>query len=282
MSAALLSAFTSVEYSMKVFWLCGGFYFFGMRPIASLHPRYRRVVGVIKIGFWDVPNTAETAFKELREKAQDVRERMIEEELEKMHGTTYVKPMEYQDSAFSTNTINHARPLSTVNGTITERHDRALLDDNASLIGIDNHPELDGNFTRDILSFRGRYAGTIGRLIVTTTGIKFVRSVDQVQLWMHPFSDMLEMRKATSTGRVGKMAPTAMPNEGMSLIWKDDSKTIVEGMRKRDEAFNTILGFSGLQFMQLHPCDEGVQANGDETIEGRRGWRPWRTQEGDK
>jgi len=218
---------------------------------------------------YDTANTsaAETAFKHLHDKAAEVLERLRDED----HQTPHTKQLLTHDSAISVSGPTLIQADGTV---ITERTDAALI----------THPVPTHSPSRpiDIISFRGRHAGIIGRLIISTTSIRFMRSVDQTLLWTHPFADLVEMRKATSTGRLGKLAPTVVPNEGLSLLWTDGEKSVLEGMRKRDEAFNTIIGFSGHSFMQLHPSDEeNVQVNGDEIIEGKRGWRPWRTQHSD-
>lgn len=278
-AAAMLAAFTSVEFSMRVVWFLGGVYFFCLRPMASLKPRYRRVVGGFKVMFWDVPNTAELAFLRLRTQADETRERLIEEDTSKhLHGHMFEPDMPILAPATSASSSD-TRTLTHANGTILERtsQPRSPSDSTSSSVTLTNHPLP----AHTILSFRGRHTGIIGRLTLSLTHISFTSSLDTHILWIHPYSALIEMRKATSTGRIGKLAPTVVPNEGMSLFWADESKTIIEGLRKRDEAFNAILGFAGSRWMQLHPCDEGLQANGDETIEGRRGWRPWRSQKAD-
>ena len=51
----LLSACTSIEYSIKVFWMAAGLYFFLSRPIGTCYPRFRHAVMPIRWMYWDAP-----------------------------------------------------------------------------------------------------------------------------------------------------------------------------------------------------------------------------------
>jgi len=51
----LVSAIPSLEYSIKVFWLAAGLYFFLSRPIATLYPRFRHVMDPMRWMYWDAP-----------------------------------------------------------------------------------------------------------------------------------------------------------------------------------------------------------------------------------
>lgn len=51
----LVSAIPDYKYSMKIFWMAAGMYFFMCRPIATHYPRFRHVVDPIKWMFWNMP-----------------------------------------------------------------------------------------------------------------------------------------------------------------------------------------------------------------------------------
>ena len=60
--AALLavSAIPDLEYSIKVFWLACGLYFFVSRPVATLYPRFRHVMDPMRWMYWDSPTTSKS------------------------------------------------------------------------------------------------------------------------------------------------------------------------------------------------------------------------------
>lgn len=58
-SLLLLAAIPRLEFSMKVFWLTAGSYFFINRPIATKYPRFRHAVSPLRWIYWDSPTTCE-------------------------------------------------------------------------------------------------------------------------------------------------------------------------------------------------------------------------------
>ncbi len=120
----------------------------------------------------------------------------------------------------------------------------------------------------DILSFRGRWESHAGRLIVTTSGVRFIRSAKlspsqpgkQRELWYRPFNELVEMRKVKNA-TLRKLVPG--PTEALVFAWMDGKEDAVESMRKRDECFNTVIGFSGSKFMGVQPLpvEEGQGAD---------------------
>ena len=96
----------------------------------------------------------------------------------------------------------------------------------------------------DIIAFRAQSKGVIGRLVVFSGGIRFVRSIGHKEMWRRSFLELAEMRKVEGSV-ISKL--TMASRQQMEFKFTDGS-TLMEGMRNRDEAFNTIIGFSGLQW----------------------------------
>jgi len=140
--------------------------------------------------------------------------------------------------------------------------------------------------TDDILAFRGTYHGQSGRIIITPTTLRFVPSSPRTSsshpqsaptlpaLFTHPHSYLLELRKTTSlTPSVLNPLKKAVPptstksTEALTLIWINGTSDTIEAMRKRDDAFNSIIGFSGLRWSVQQPL-EGVRAGATGATEG--------------
>lgn len=120
----------------------------------------------------------------------------------------------------------------------------------------------------DILSFRCTWSTHLGRLVLSSTHLRFVRTLAPAAfkhpvntlaspsppatlLWERPLSDLLELRKTDSTAfpKLGVARKKKLVNiAALVLVWMDGTQDAIESMRKRDEAFNTIIGFSGLRW----------------------------------
>lgn len=100
----------------------------------------------------------------------------------------------------------------------------------------------------DIIAFRARCGGVVGRLIVYSSGVRFVRSLGKKEIWKHSFLELAEMRKLEG-GTQSKLK--LMPLEQLEFKLTDGRILHLEAVKKRDEAFNTIIGFSGIQWQAL-------------------------------
>ena len=100
----------------------------------------------------------------------------------------------------------------------------------------------------DIRSFRALSHGIIGRLVVFPKGIRYVQILPKKELWRYDFLDLVEMRKIE--GLLASKLAFMSPNQ-LEITCIDGSKLHLEGMGKRNEAFNTIIAFSGLQWQSL-------------------------------
>ena len=96
----------------------------------------------------------------------------------------------------------------------------------------------------DIIAYRAKSKGIIGRLAVFSGGIRFVRSIGQKEMWRRSFLELAEMRKVDES----VMSKLTMASRQQIEFIFTDGTSLMEGMRNRDEAFNTIIGFSGLQW----------------------------------
>ena len=123
----------------------------------------------------------------------------------------------------------------------------------------DSDPDDDGWYSassstsvleaRDIRSFRAQHSGCLGRLIVYSKGIRFLRSFStKEETWRCDYLDLAEMRKVEGS-TISKLRSGSSNQLEIKLI--DGSKVQFEGMKERDEVFNTIIGFSSLQWQSL-------------------------------
>lgn len=100
----------------------------------------------------------------------------------------------------------------------------------------------------DILAFRAQCDGVPGRLIVYSSGVRFVRSLVKKEIWRHNFLELAEMRKLEG-GTKSKLK--LMPFEQLEFKLTDGKILHLQAVKNRDEAFNTIIGFSGLKWQAL-------------------------------
>lgn len=109
----------------------------------------------------------------------------------------------------------------------------------------------------DILSFRAHSQGVVGRLIIYSGGIRFVRGLTKKELWRRMFFELDEMRKLE-----GSWTSKVMKNcEQLEIKFCDGEFLVLEKMRNRDEAFNAIIGFSSLQWQALQTDPSNVTSS---------------------
>ena len=238
-SCLLVSIFADMAFCMKIVYFIAGGSFFLCFPIASLHPKYRYLVSPVKWVLWDIPTHAEWSFQYLRRKGQEAREEMIKEKVEQGHSREVAEPA----------TERYTGRLVTVPKIRIEGDEAADdspydSDDSGFYSASSTASVLESN---DIRSFYAHYEGIVGRFIIFSKGIRFVRRVKKKELWRHDFVDLMEMRKVEGT-RISKIVSS--PDQ-MEVKCIDGSRLNLEGMRERDEAFNTVIAFSGLQWQSL-------------------------------
>lgn len=187
--------------------------------------------------------TAEWSFQYLRRQAQEAREELIQHKVERNNA---LKTTNHGSHSL---TGDKAIPKIVRIGPVEESE--ALSD------GVDNGNDdsqsvisstsiLEG---QDVISFRAQWKRSIGRLIVSSSGIRFVRSLPKKELWSRSFLELVEMRKLQGS-TVSKLVKKAL--EQFELTCTDGAILRMEAMKNRDEAFNTIIGFSGLRWQVVH------------------------------
>jgi len=97
----------------------------------------------------------------------------------------------------------------------------------------------------DVITFRARSNSHTGRFIIYANGVRFVRSFHKQELWRRSFLEIAEMRKLQGSA-ISQL--TLKSSEQLELTFTDGDSVVLDGMKDRDEAFNTIIGFSALQW----------------------------------
>ena len=234
----LLSLCCDMAFCVKITGFIAGGSFFLCWPIASHYPKYRYLVSPFKWVLWDIPTDAELAFQYLRRRAQMSREQIIERKLKEIHS---LKNASSSVSAGQTTVV----PRMTLSANETdEAHEvNADASDDESWHSADSSSSvLEGT---DILSFRARWSKQTGRLVIFANGVRFVQSLRKKELWRRSFLEMAEMRKfeGSATSRITLKTP-----EDLELTFTDGGSLILGAMNNRDEVFNSIIGFSALQW----------------------------------
>jgi hypothetical protein len=257
-----LALFADMAFCMKVFSFIGGGGFFISWPIASLYPKYRKLVSPFKWIFWDIPTDgmlpgisrmnksaidtdyypAEWSFQYLRRQAQEAREELIKRKVEKGYSLETNLPDSHSNAAeetlrgkFRTGFVQE--PETELTGVDSGNDDSQSVVSRTSILD-----------SQDVISFRAQWNRHIGRLIVHSSGIRFVRSLPKKELWNRSFLDLVEMRKLQGLS-LSKLVMKALGQ--LEFTCTDGVILRMEAMKDRDEAFNTIIGFSGLQWQVL-------------------------------
>lgn len=248
----LLSAFASIQFTMNVFWFVVGLIFFGCWPISSLHPRYRLLVSPLKWAFWDVPTYPEWSFQYLQAR-----------------GSLALLEINTHASENLQVRVGTSDASADAIGKI-EKHFQTL-----------NSADMDGG--HDILSFGCTFHHVPGRLIISSKTLRFealVHSIMPCESFHRPYSELIEMSKqqtedvlpaslAKMTVGKDKLELKFRGAEGSDLHNVRQNKHVVillENVRRRDKAFNSIIGFSGVRWQCLQKTSKkvGGQADGKE------------------
>ena len=100
----------------------------------------------------------------------------------------------------------------------------------------------------DLRAFRAQYHGSIGQLLIHSAGVRFVRSMPRKEVWNRTFLELVEMKKSTNS----KLHPSAfLSSQALELQFTDGTTLCLDGIKDRDAAFNTIIGFSSLQWQSM-------------------------------
>lgn len=200
---------------------------------------------------------AEWSFQYLRRQAQEAREELIQLKVERSNAL--------ETSNSGSHPLTSKKVIPKIVRTRPVEELEALSDgddkgDEESQSVISNTSILEG---QDVISLRARWNRSIGRLIVSSSGIRFVRSLPKKELWSRSFLELVEMRKLQGS-TVSKLVMKAL--EQFELTCTDGAILRMEAMKNRDEAFNTIIGFSGLRWQVVHRGPEKHDNGSDRGI----------------
>ncbi|KAM0793877.1 hypothetical protein BDR22DRAFT_816076 [Usnea florida] len=224
-SCFLVSLFADMNFCMQIVWFIVGGSFFLCWPVSSHYPKYRYLVSPFKWVLWEIPTNAELREQIIEKK---VEERFVNSAVDKYTGSITTVPRIKVDGRNSEDEID-------------ENDD----DDEDWFSACSTTSILEAS---DIRSFRCQSHHVRGRLIIFSKGIRFVRSLPKKELWRLDYLDLAEMRKVEGS-TVSKLA-TLSPDQ-LEIKSIDGSKFHLEAMKERDSAFNSIVGFSGLQWQSL-------------------------------
>jgi len=282
----LISFCCSTEYGAKIVMLIAGIYFFGSCPVATKFPRWRKVVSLARMIHWDIPNNAELAFQGLQEDAQKALKRI---------GNDDIQPSQEGSG------IVHSGPMPGVevsNASSPKRSHAVSRHADDEILAF--RGTCGGQLGRLVLT------PTSLRFIVTPKlsppSTPTSSSTNQRILFNHPYTTLSELRKTTSPSRrrqgalkpsnnaltiisilptspstttthskAGAHYPTAPINSHAGNGKQEEEGTLqvvtITHLRKRDEAFNALLGFSAQKWTVQQPL-EGVRNGGGEVSEG--------------
>jgi hypothetical protein len=219
----VITAMGDAALCMRAVTFGAGVLFFFAFPVASRYPKYRYLVSPLKWLFWEVPTHAEWALAELRMEAQTNRERLI-----------------------STKVMQEPAAWEERSGDISNDDGDAESFMSARSYG---WTPLDGS--EQIATYRCRQGIRRGTLVISPNGVNFETRRGQV-LWRKEWKDLLEVRKEKDQG------PTRLvETSSLALVFvfssvdkemQENEVRLSEMGRRRDEAFNATLGFSGLKW----------------------------------
>lgn len=242
-TAISIGALAPTGYSWKIICMFTLLSFFLGRPIASKHPQYRHVINALKWIFWDIPTDPVWSMMYLRERAQETRARVIGQRVEELH-------KDEQDT--DSKAVAAVGSMDIPEVTTTAPAVDSVVSDSDSWHTADSSSSIMGGI--DLLSFRCRIKRTQGRLKIFSDGLRFVRASpfasQRKEKWRRRWQELVEMQKVNFS-----TAAKMMTMEGIRLEFIDGTVVDLEGVKRRDRAFNCILGFSGLQFQVMQPTD---------------------------
>lgn len=242
----LITILTDMAFCMKITTFIAGGAFFLCWPVASRYPKYRYLVSPFKWALWDIPTdgklrwhytprvadfwvVAEWSFQYLRRKAQMTRERLLERKVD--------RNFHHDQRAAYKGFLQTIPNIAIDDGGSDDDEDWHSVRSSTSVLG-----------KTDIMAYRAWSQGAIGRLVIYAGGVRFVRSLKRKESWRYSFLDLAEMRKQEAS--LLSRLPT-VSSHSLELKLIDGSVFTIEGLKDRDSAFNSIIGFSGLQWQAL-------------------------------
>ena len=235
-----MTIFADMAFCMKIVWFIVGGTFFCCWPIASIYPKYRYLVSPFKWVLWDIPTNAEWSFQYLRRHAQETREELIWQKIGEVHSRELANPTvdRYTEQTKSI-------PKIQVNGDMSDNSREDSWDDDADWQSAASSTSV--LEAGDLRSFRAYSGSNVGRLVIYSKGVRFIRSIDHSEVWRVPFLEVAEMSKVQG-GRLSKLVSSS---DQLKIKRVDGMHYNLKNTKDRDEAFNAIIAFSGLQWQSL-------------------------------
>ena len=243
-----IAAFTSADFSLKVFWFFAGMNFFVCWPISAHFPQYRLLVSPWKWTFWDIPTHAEWSVQYLQNRAQGARHAFV---------------MDDGDGMWTRE--------STSSDSKSYEDDESISDQS-----FESAMTSPSESSHDVFSFRCVHLSKPGHLVVSTTGLRFdPSSISRLSpvdaTFERSYLELVKMSKChVHAGGLGSLTRLTRSVDKLELKFRgqqDDDGNLaqllgqsreesldvimLENMRDRDRAFNAILGFSGLRWQCL-------------------------------
>ncbi|MCJ1335925.1 hypothetical protein MMC09_001199 [Bachmanniomyces sp. S44760] len=239
----LVSLCADMGFCVKIVGFVAGGAFFFCWPISSHYPKYRYLVSPFKWILWDIPTHAEWSFYHLRQQAQIGREQMIKHKIQSKH----------QDE-LDLRSPDSQRGQPDAPRIIIDSEDRTDASEDDDYHSVDSATSILEE--SDILGFRAQWKGQIGKMIIYSSGIRFVQSLGKKERWNISFLELMEMRKmqGPAVSRIFMVS-----TDQMEFKCTNGKVVHVEAVKERDQAFNSIIGFSNLQWqsLQLGPGKHG-------------------------
>ena len=285
-SCLSISLLTDMGFCVKIVWFVVGLNFFIAFPISSRYPKYRHIISSIKWVYWDIPTHSEWSFQYLQKQASPTQDKIAAYEGQMKE---YRKALHNQEKLSAELLSEH---------TSAKSHElNSRKDDDAETASfcsaVSSTSSVDPT---DIRSFRAYlHGGTIGRFTVFTQGVRFVRSrllktevAADDEIWKFDFEFIVEMQKfddgdeadvSKTSQLAGRLVKTvsslSKPGDstsgaakkgsgGLRISCEDGTSLVMNGMRERDEAFNTVIAFSRLRWKTLLGTQNEERVKGEE------------------
>ena len=258
LSVHMIICFMSWDFAARYLYGVIGLMFFVCWPIQSLHPKYRYVASLVQILLFNIPTHAQWAFGYLRRQAL----------LGQLHVVDYER--QFEDRLDHTVHDVHSVAAAGPNGmqkipveeagiTGTRLGQPAEYIENSSNASVaDTPPEFVEELgSTPLVSLHADSEGKHGRLVVTASGIHFVRATGKGLIWVMPFDKLKELRKLDSVKKMQTKIRALTKDKAVSsgdrllLEQNDGIERTIQLPRDRDACFNCIIGFSGLQWQRL-------------------------------
>ncbi|KAI9828444.1 MAG: hypothetical protein M1832_002872 [Thelocarpon impressellum] len=230
-SCLLMCVLADAKFCSKVFWFIVGGGFFVAWPVSSNYPKYRLLVSPFKWVLWDIPTDAEWSFQFLRRQAQVKREAMIGQR---------VRDAVERDAT----NRGYAGHMTIEGGGGESPSPNASEEDEDWYMVSSTEGILDD---ADVVALRCTCHGAAGRLVISAGHVRFVRSLPKKEMWRRSYQELEEMRKV----RLSKVVEATTSLARLELRFVDGEIVRLGMGKERDEAFNTIIGFSGVQWQSL-------------------------------